>query len=278
MQTLTNKWVLITGGSSGIGLAMAQCLAAEGAHVAILARRKDVLAQARQIIRQNCSEPDQQVVCLCADVAQVDSVVRVLDQFCAEHGAPDILINSAGITYPGNFHELGYDTFRSIMEVNYMGTVHVTRALINGMLARGSGHIVNISSMAGVIGTYGYSAYGGSKFAIRGLSDVLRAEYKRKGIRFSVVFPPDTETPQLEFEKDLKPAITQALSDSAGVMKADEVARIIWRDMQRGRYTIIPGLNSWFLYVLVGHLGDLIYPVMDWMIGDAVRTLSRRRK
>lgn len=278
MQNLNQKWVLITGGSSGIGLALAKCLAAEGAHLAILARREDVLSTAVDQIRSFCPSPEQQIIPLCADVARLDSILPVLEEFLTKYAAPDILINSAGITYPGNFHELDYDIFRSIMEVNYLGTVNVTRALINSMLARGSGHIVNISSMAGVIGTYGYSAYGGSKFAIRGFSDVLRAEYKNRGIRVSVVFPPDTETPQLEFEKDLKPAVTQALSDSAGVMKAEDVARIIWRDMQRGRYTIIPGLSSWFLYFLVGHLGDFTYTVMDWMINYALRSINRRRK
>ena len=277
MQSYQNKWVLITGGSSGIGLALARRIAAEGAHLAILARRADVLEQARNEILQFCSSPDQQVISIQADVSQADTVIPTLKQFCADYAVPDMVINSAGISYPGNFHELDIATFHSIIEINYLGTVHVTKALIDAMLARGSGHIVNISSMAGVIGTYGYSAYGGSKFAIRGLSDVLRAEYKSKGIKVSVVFPPDTETPQLEFEENLKPAITRALSGNAGVMKADDVARIIWRDIEKGRYTIVPGLNSWFLYFLVSHLGDLTYPVMDWMVNDAARTVNRQR-
>ena len=98
--------------------------------------------------------------------------------------------------------------------------------------------------MAGFIGTYGYSGYGASKYAVRGFSDVLRAELKPRGVRVSVVYPPDTLTPQLEFEKDLKPAITKELADTAGVMTAEKVASIILRDMQRGRYTILPGISK----------------------------------
>jgi 3-dehydrosphinganine reductase len=272
------KWVFITGGSSGIGLALANEFAFSGANIAILARREDVLSQAVEIISRKCQYPEQKVISIQADVADVSTLLPALQQFEETYGCPDILINSAGITYPGKFHTLPYDTLRSLMEVNYLGTAYVTRAFINGMLKRGSGHIVNISSVAGFLGTYGYSAYGASKFAIRGFSDALRAEYKLRGIKVSVVFPPDTETPQLEFEKDLKPAITRELSESTGIMQADQVAAIIFRDMQKGRYTIIPGFNSWFLYHISHFLGDFTYAVMDWMIRDSIRNILKKRK
>ena len=275
MNECTEKWVFITGGSSGIGLALAELFANEGANIAILARRQANLDEAFRLISAKCISAKQQVVCIQADVSDQEQLIPALKTFEESYGTPDILINSAGITYPGEFHELGYETFRSLMEVNYLGTAYVTRTFINGMLSRGTGHIVNISSVAGFIGTYGYSAYGASKFAIRGFSDVLRAEYKSRGIKVSVVFPPDTDTPQLEFEKDLKPAVTRELSDTAGVMMPDQVAAIIWRDMKKGRYTIIPGFNSWFLYKLVYFLGDLFYPVMDFMVNNAIHKTQK---
>jgi len=275
---ISGKWMFITGGSSGIGLALARIFVLEGANLALLARREDLLDSAKTELKSLSKGQNQQVITIPADVSDLNILLPLLESFEMQHGAPDYLFNCAGITYPGKFHTLSYETIHDLMDINFLGTAYVTRALIGGMLKRGSGHIVNISSMAGVIGTFGYSAYGASKYAIRGFSDVLRAEYKLRGIKVSVVYPADTETPQLEFEKELKPAITRELSDTAGVMKADEVARIIWRDVQRNRYTILPGFNSWALYTLVSVLGDLAYPVMDFMINQAIRTIIKRRK
>jgi 3-dehydrosphinganine reductase len=278
MNECTGKWVFITGGSSGIGLALAELFASEGAHIAILARRKEVLDQAVAQISEKRNSKLQQVVSIQADVSDLEHLIPVLQAYEESNGTPEIVINSAGISYPGKFHTLPYETIKSLMDINFLGSAYVTRAFINGMIKRGSGHIVNISSVAGFIGTYGYSAYGASKYAIRGFSDVLRAEYKLRGIKVSVVFPPDTETPQLEFEKDLKPAITKELADTAGVMTAEQVAAIIWKDMKKGRYTIIPGFNSWFLYKLINLLGDLSYPVMDLMVSNAIRSILKRRQ
>lgn len=278
MTKLENQWALITGGSSGIGLAIARQLVMEGKHVALLARRQDLLYAAQYELEAVKLFPNQVVHTISADVANRDELIGSLGVFQNEFGTPDYLINSAGITYPGKFHTLSYDVIESLMTVNYLGTVYTTRALIPGMLARGSGHVVNISSVAGFIGTYGYSAYGASKYAVRGFSDAIRAEYRPRGIKVSVVFPPDTLTPQLEFEKDLKPAITRELSDTAGLMRADEVARIIWKDVKRGRYVILPGFNSKMLYFLVNLLGNFTYPVMDLMINNAIRSITKRWK
>jgi len=278
MTKLDNQWVLITGGSSGIGLALARKMVEEGAHVALLARRLDLLETAKIELGALKVLPDQVIHSIAVDVSNKNELIPQLEVFQKEFGVPDYLINSAGITYPGKFHTLSYDIIESLMAVNYMGTVYTTRALIPGMLSRGSGYIVNISSVAGFIGTYGYSAYGASKYAVRGFSDAIRAEYRPRGIKVSVVFPPDTLTPQLEFEKDLKPAITRELSDTAGLMQADEVARIIWKDVQKGRYVILPGFNSKMLYFLVNLLGNFTYPVMDLMINNAIRSITKRWK
>ncbi len=278
MTTLANQWAIITGGSSGIGLAIARQLVMEGVHVALLARRQELLISAQNELEALKVLPNQIIHTITADVADRDELIGHLELFQNEFGTPDYLINSAGITYPGKFHTLSYDVIESLMTVNYLGTVYTTRALIPGMLARGSGHVVNISSVAGFIGTYGYSAYGASKYAVRGFSDAIRAEYRPRGIKVSVVFPPDTLTPQLEFEKDLKPAITRELSDTAGLMQADEVARIIWKDVKRGNYVILPGFNSKLLYFLVNLLGNFTYPVMDFMINNAIRSITKRWK
>lgn len=273
------KHVFITGGSSGIGLALARLLAAQGASIiTILARRQNLLVQAAEEIRSACIHSEQKVQALQGDVGEMETIIPLLEHYQEVNGVPDILINSAGITYPGKFSVLPPEIFRDLVNINYLGTVYVSRAFVNGMIRRGNGWIVNISSMAGFIGTYGYSGYGASKYAVRGFSDVLRAELKPRGVRVSVVYPPDTLTPQLEFEKDLKPAITRELAETAGVMTAEKVASIILRDMQRGRYTILPGLQSWFYYSLSSLLGDLTYVVMDMEIKNAIRRIVKRRQ
>jgi len=278
MINVAGNWVFITGGSSGIGLSLAKLFSRLGANVAILARRKEQLDYAVEEIKKQAQSIDQDFLSYQCDVSDQQSVSSVFSNFEASNGTPLILINSAGITYPGEFHELSNETIKSQMDVNYFGTVFAIRGVINGMINRGSGYIVNISSMAGVIGTYGYSAYGASKYAVRGLSDVLRAEYKLKGIKVFIVFPPDTDTPQLAFEKELKPKITAELADNGGLMKPDDVADIVWKDMNRGKYTIVPGFNGRFLYVLSSMLGDMVYPIMDLMIQNAIKSIQKRKK
>ncbi len=140
------------------------------------------------------------------------------------------------------------------------------------MIARGSGTVVNISSQAGLIGIFGYSGYGASKFAIQGLSDVLRAEMKPLGVQVSVVYPPDTQTPQLEFEKDLKPPETRALSASSPVLTAGHVARTILTDVHKGKYLIIPGFEGKLLYRLTQLLGNLTFIIMDLLIRRAQKS------
>jgi 3-dehydrosphinganine reductase len=125
--------------------------------------------------------------------------------------------------------------------------------------------------MAGYLGVYGYPAYGASKYAVRGFSDALRAELKPKGISVSVVFPPDTDTPQLAYEDQFKPAITRALSSSAKVMSANEVAQITLRQSARKRYIITPGFESALFFTLSNLLGRLIYWVMDLQIAQAMK-------
>ncbi|MBA4419570.1 MAG: short-chain dehydrogenase [Anaerolinea sp.] len=272
------KHVFITGGSSGIGLALANLLASQGADIAIMARRNHQLHLAADEIRSHFVNPAQQLRLVAGDVSDLEKVMPALAKYEQEHGTPDFLINSAGITYPGKFSTLAPEIFRDLVNINYLGTVYVTRAFVNGMLKRGSGWIVNISSMAGFIGTYGYSGYGASKYAVRGFSDVLRAELKPRGVQVSVVFPPDTLTPQLAFEKDLKPAITKELADNAGVLTAEKVASVIVKDMRKGRYTILPGFQSWFYYTLTSILGDFTYVVMDMEVKNAIRRIMKRRQ
>jgi len=188
-------------------------------------------------------------------------------------GVPDIVINSAGVAHPGRFTALPLEIFHWMMDVNYFGTVNVVKLLLPEIQERHSGTVVNISSMAGFIGVYGYSAYGASKFAITGFSDVLRSELKPYGVQVSVVFPPDTDTPQLKYESQFKPFITKEVAGSASLMPADAVAKETLDAVAKGKYIILPGSEGKLMFVAQNLLGRGLYPVMDMMVNSAIKKL-----
>jgi 3-dehydrosphinganine reductase len=267
-----HKLALITGGSSGIGFALAKALVLQGSDVYLLARERKKLKDAKQALTELYVRKDQQVHPISANVTNYPSLQRILGRWTDRFGIPDLVINSAGVTYPGYFQDLDVDIFHWLMDVNYFGTLHTIKYLLPGMIKRGSGTIVNISSQAGFIGVFGYSGYGASKYAVQGLSDVLRAEMKPLGIRVAIVYPPDTDTPQLDFEKDLKPKETQAIAANASVLSADHVADVILKGIRKGKYVIIPGYEGKILYRLSQILGNLTYPVMDMMVRKAQKS------
>jgi 3-dehydrosphinganine reductase len=270
----SNKLTLITGGSSGIGLALANLIAVEGGDVAILARRENLLADAEKEISQHRISPDQKIFTIAADIAYEEQVSEVLSKFKAEKGLPDIIINSAGVAHPGKFTTMKPEIYHWMMDVNYFGTVNVLRSFVPEMEQRRSGTIVNISSMAGILGVYGYSAYGASKFAVTGFTDVLRSELKPYNVQVSIVFPPDTDTPQLKYESQFKPFITKEVAGSASLMSAEEVAKEILKAVARGKYMIIPGSEGKILYIAKNLLGRAMYPVMDMLVYSAIKKLK----
>lgn len=270
---LQGKLSLVTGGSSGIGLALAKKLAAQGSHVWILARNPAKLEEACQEISDARQSTDQKINAVSADVSQFESISAAVDGIVKQAGTPDFLFNSAGIAEPGYVTQLDLDIYRKTMDINFFGTLYATRAVLPGMVQRGSGYIINISSIAGFLGLYGYSAYGPSKFAVRGLSDSMRYELAEHGIRVSVVFPPDTQTPQLDYENRIKPPIVVELDKANKVMTADAVADNILKGVAQKRYIITPGTDSSLYFKLTNFFG-LVYPVMDLMVAQARRTLN----
>ncbi len=277
-KSFEGRLALITGGSSGIGLALAQQLAGEGARVWILARHKDGLQKSMQSLASvNGNKPGM----LAADVSKWSEVQASMQRLVAQAGVPDLVINSAGVTHPGLVNDVPVERYREMMEINYLGTVHVVKALLPDMLKRGSGHIVNISSGAGYVTGPGYAAYSASKFAIRAFSDALRAELKPLGLRVSLVYPPNTDTPQRAYEISVQTPEIRHLDENAGLgpwkfdnIPASEVAEAILKGVERGRYVILPGAGNRVLYRLTGLLGDLTYGIVD----DEWKTARRKAR
>lgn len=185
-----------------------------------------------------------------------------------------MIVNSAGVAHPGNFSALPIDIFHWMMDVNYFGTVNVLKILVPGMQKRRSGQVVNISSVAGFIGVYGYTAYGASKYAVAGFTDALRSELKPYNIQVSIVFPPDTDTPQLEYEKKFKPFITREIAGSAKLMSAEVVAKEILRKVAKSKYIILPGGEGKLLYFAHNILGRTLYPIMDLLVRSSIQKIK----
>ena len=224
MKNFSGKSVLITGGSSGIGLELAKKLAASGCHIAILARDPVKLETATVEIRKSRSSSDQKVTALQVDVSDCEKLSQTLADWQETDGVPDLVVNSVGFGRPGLFETIDVTMFRSMVDTNYLGPIYVTKSILPGMLKRGSGHLVFVSSVAGFLGMYGYTSYAPTKFAIRGFVDSLRCEVKDRGIQLSIVFPPDTQTPGLEAEKPFQPPILVAMNENNKELPANDVA------------------------------------------------------
>jgi 3-dehydrosphinganine reductase len=251
---------IITGGSSGIGKAIALKLIKRGANVTLIARTPERLQAAQAELDMAKVHPQQQILTFAADVANNLQVTTAIQQAIAQLGAPDWLILSAGIAHPGHFQALSIEIFEQTMAINYFGSLYSIKAALPVMEQRRQGHIVLISSGAGLVGLYGYCPYSPSKFALRGLAESLRGELKPLNVNLSIAYPPDTDTPQLKAENLTKPLATQRITATAKTWSAIAVADSILRGVDQKRFEITPGLEI----TLLARLHSLAAPAIHW--------------
>jgi len=263
---------IITGGSSGIGKATACRLAQAGAQVTLIARDPLKLQAAQAEVEAHRESAQQRVLALSADVSQCAEVDRAVAVATRVNGPADILIASAGVVQPGYFDQLPLAAFERTMAIDYFGALHAVRSVLPGMRQKGHGHIVMISSGAGLIGVFGYTSYSPAKFAVRGLAEALRAELKADNIRLSVVYPPDTDTPQLHEENKTKPVETRIIAGQGGLWTADAVAGAIFAGIRRDAFRITPGIQM----TLLAWLNSLVEPALARYI-DSVVARARRQ-
>ncbi len=255
---------ILSGGSSGIGLALARKLAEQGWSLTILARDPTRLEAAGELLRARSTG---EVLLQSVDVSEAGAVETAVARSIEAGGPPALVVASAGIAQPGYFADLPLAVFERAMAVNYFGALHLARAALPSMRRAGRGRLVLIGSGAGLVGLFGYSAYSPSKFALRGLAEALRAEVRPDGVGVSIVYPPDTDTPQLAAENETKPAETRAITGAGGMMRAEAVADAILRGIERGRFSITPGLEMSLLAPLAG----LLAPLLRWHFDGLAR-------
>jgi 3-dehydrosphinganine reductase len=266
-----NQHAIITGGSSGIGRATARLLTRRGAHVSIIARRQELLDETLVELEALQENSAQRLRAYSADVADWEQAQEAIATLTADGFPPDILVNSAGFAHPGYFEELPLEIFRQTMDVDFFGTLHPIKAALPAMMERRSGHIVNFSSGAGFVGFFGYTAYCPAKFAVRGFSDTLRQEMKPYGIHVSVIFPPDTDTPQLHYEDQFKPPETRSLAGTVKVLTADQVAQALVRGIERRQPYILPSFDIRLYFLLANGFIGLLYRYADLIIAKSRR-------
>lgn len=262
--------VIITGGSSGIGLALARVFAGRGDSVSLLARTPALLQAARDALLE--SHPDATVLTESVDVADDAAVIDAIGRCEAEAGACDVLVTSAGIVQPGLFDVLPAEAFNRQIDTNLTGSVNAARAVYGAMKARRAGRIMFVSSGAGLIGIYGYAAYSASKFALHGFAEALRSEARPHGVSVSVCFPPDTETPQFARELAERPLEAAVVMGRVAPWPAKAVAARIVKAIDRGDFEVFFGLTLFGL----GRFGSLVKPGLNWWFDRAIGKISRR--
>ena len=263
MTRLDGAHVVITGGSSGIGLATAQQATAHGARVSLLARDGARLAEAASSVGA--------IATASVDVSDRDALQKALAAVVETGGPCDVLLTAAGAAHPGYFEQLPDDVFREQMEVDYFGTLHAVRAVVPSMIERGRGHLVTVSSTAGLVGVFGYTAYGPAKFAVRGLAETLRPELVPHGIVVACAYPPDTRTPGFDAENRLKPPETERISAAIKPKEAADVARAIVQGIEKDRLVITADVQTAALARAAGVLG----PYVRWSMDRTVRKVRR---
>ena len=192
LERYDGRVAAVTGAASGIGRALAEELVARGAHIALADVDADGLAETAQ----RCEGRGVKVTTRVLDVADREAVHDWADEVVAEHGSVNLIVNNAGVTVMATVAELTYDDLEWLMGVNFWGVVHGTKAFLPHLEASGEGHVVNISSVFGLVGIPSQSSYNASKFAVRGFTDALRVELEIAGscVSATTVHPGGVDT------------------------------------------------------------------------------------
>lgn len=267
------KNVLVTGGASGIGLALAGLLAQRGAVPLLVDRDPEALQKAlRQLHGKG-----HQAYGFTTDVTDTAALRQLQRELQESSLSPHALVNCAGVTLVAHASATELEEWNRIIGVNLMGTVNVVETFLPDLLERGAGHIVNIGSIDGLVPMPGLSAYCASKFAVSGLSEVLYYDLAPSGIGVTLVCPGYVDTPMSRSHpvKDL-PIRFRGWRSVARLLSLfssspERIARRAVRGVEEGRFLVIPGLPSRLMY-----LYRRLFPRLAASSGVAVARLYDR--
>lgn len=224
LKNFAGAVAVITGGASGIGLATARALYAQGVHIVLA--DINALPQAEQQVRQSNSAATSQVMTVPTDVTDEQQVTALMQQTLAQFQRIDLVITCAGLGRGGPIDLFTGEEMRTLMDVNFMGTYHCIRAALPAMRQQESGHFVLLSSVAGKLCPPLLSAYSATKWAVRGLASTLRAELFGTGIGITTVYPGWVDTPMIRQEG------LSALMSANAVLTTEQVASAILQAVQ----------------------------------------------
>ena len=236
---------VITGGASGIGLATARALYAQGAHIVLADINNERLQQAVEQVRQHAPEATGKVLGIPTDVTRVSQVEALIQQAHNAGGRIDLVVTSAGIGRGGPIDSFSSEDMQTMMDINFMGTYNCTRAALPAMRSQQSGYFVFLSSVAGKMCAPLLTGYVASKWAVRGFSSALRAELYGTGIDVTTVYPAWVETPMIHQEKD-----AMEFLNIVAMLTPDQVADEILQAVQEGRHDLTLAPNPDIALVL----------------------------
>ncbi|WP_120512194.1 SDR family NAD(P)-dependent oxidoreductase [Photobacterium salinisoli] len=265
-----SKNVFITGGASGMGLQLARQYLRQGNKVAIfdLTIPDSVSIELPQLSTNDFGFSEH-----CANVCDLPALQAQVEQAVATIGKPDLVIHCAGILLADRFEHHSQSDYEKVVSVNLFGTRNVVEAVLP-YLNEGA-HLSMISSMAGITGNYTYAAYCSSKFAVMGLSKVLRMELKPKGIDVSVICPPEVSTPMVTKEHQTIDPICLELKMVAGVLSVEQAVRDIMAGLEKRKHIIVPGFKAKLIYLLNRYMPDAVmFSIVDRVIAKGLKKVT----
>jgi NAD(P)-dependent dehydrogenase (short-subunit alcohol dehydrogenase family) len=251
MSWFTGKVAVVTGAGSGLGRAIAVELASAGATVAAV----DI--DSTGLDRTSAIAADYKGGCVarCADVSLRSEMELLADQVHEEFGGVDILVNNAGVGVGGELASISLDDFEWIVGINLMGGVYGTRLFLPGMIERGSGHIVNISSLSGLVPLPFHIPYTTTKYALTGFSEVLAMEVARHGIGVTLVCPGGINTNIIQHTRlpsDRTPGQDKFVERFEKFLRSglqpEEVAKKVLLSIEKNRFLCLTGKEAYALY------------------------------
>lgn len=273
MQINANTVAVVTGAASGIGRALAVRLAKAGAQLAIADVNEAELQATARLVQTKCTTHR-------VDVSNEQRMQDFVQEVVAAHGRANLVINNAGVALLGTFEELSTADIAWLMGVNFWGVVYGTKYFLPVLQQQPTAHLVNVSSIFGIIGFPGQSAYNASKFAVRGFTEALRHELEDSTVRISCVHPGGIKTNIARSARvganaqSVKTSLEEGHFEKLAPTTPEQAAERIVRGIERNEPRILIGSDAGAMERLQRlfpvRYWRLLRPLMEWRLGESL--------